>query len=66
MIIGRSLLEDHEIFVQDNPGTSAASVLSKAVEILEQLDRDNRLARNCAKFIRQLSNRQSKNCELAI
>ncbi|KAL7950093.1 C6 transcription factor [Trichoderma barbatum] len=61
VILGRSVLAQHGVHIdEDAPGRSVQSLLAKAVESLDKLDKGNRLVYNCAKFIRQLSERQSR------
>lgn len=61
MLLGRSVLAQHGVYTEnDDVGSSSThSFLTKAVESLDKLDKDNRLVYNCAKFIRHLSERQS-------
>ncbi|KAL7946815.1 C6 transcription factor [Trichoderma barbatum] len=60
MILGRSVLTQHGVYIDDDATSSPVhSFLTKAVEALDKLDKDNLLVYNCAKFIRHLSERQS-------
>ncbi|RFU74881.1 c6 transcription factor [Trichoderma arundinaceum] len=66
VIIGRSVLVQHGVCIDDEATSSPVhSFLTKAVEALEKLDKDNRLVYNCAKFIRHLSERQGGQGESA-
>jgi hypothetical protein len=61
MILGRSVLAQHGVYIDDDTTSSPVrSFLTKAVEALGKLDKDNLLVNNCVKFIRHLSERQSR------
>lgn len=65
MLLGRSVLAQHGVYADDDSSSSPVhSFLTKALEALDKLDRDNRLVYNCAKFIRQLFERQRGHGEL--
>lgn len=60
MILGRSVLDQHGIYLNDNATRSSVhSPLAQAVEVLDKLDKDNRLVNKCAEFIRRLSETQN-------
>ncbi|KAH8809243.1 C6 transcription factor [Xylogone sp. PMI_703] len=60
IILSRSVLSQHGIYASlGSNSSSIRSFLTRAVESLKKLDKDNRLVCNCANFIRHLSERQS-------
>lgn len=60
MVLGRSVLDQHGVYIDHNATQDPVQGrLNQAVEVLDKLDRDNRLAYNCAKFIRRFSQPQS-------
>ncbi|KAL7904135.1 C6 transcription factor [Trichoderma velutinum] len=60
IILGRSVLAQHGVYIDDdNTSGPVSSFLTKAVEALDKLDKDNLLINNCTKFIRHFSERRS-------
>lgn len=60
MILGRSVLEQHAVYINDNATQSSVQdSLNQAVESLDKLDKDNHVVYDCARFIARLSQPQS-------
>lgn len=60
VILGRAVLERHEVYIDDNATRSSVhSPLNQAVEALDKLEKDNHLVYNCAMVIGRLSQPQS-------
>lgn len=59
VLLSGSLLVQHG-FYRENGTTdhSLDSILSHALDILDNLDGDNHLVHSCARFVRRLSERQ--------
>ncbi|KAJ3521117.1 hypothetical protein NM208_g13442 [Fusarium decemcellulare] len=59
VVLGRSILAQHGVYLdEDAPGRSVSSLLAKAVESLDKLDKGNDLVNNCARFIKYLAEKQ--------
>jgi hypothetical protein len=60
VILGRSVLEQHGAYVNDDVTQKPVqSLLSQVIEGLDELDNENHLVYNCARFIARLSQPQS-------
>lgn len=66
VLVARSVLTHYQAYPDDDSTSRSVDFfLTKAEDSLDRLDKDNRLVHNCAKFIRQLSERKSSESEFA-